>query len=142
MSEEYILELEHINKAFPGVKALDDVSLSIRRGEVRGLVGENGAGKSTLMKILTGVYPKDSGTIKIDGKEVRINTPLDAQKLGLSIIFQEFNLVNSLSIAENIFVGRLPKKGVKGIDWKAVYRQAGEWLAKVGLSEDVTKKVG
>ena len=69
MSEEYILELEHINKAFPGVKALDDVSLSIRRGEVRGLVGENGAGKSTLMKILTGVYPKDSGTIKIDGEE-------------------------------------------------------------------------
>lgn len=142
MSEEYILKLEHINKAFPGVKALDDVSLSIRRGEVRGLVGENGAGKSTLMKILTGVYPKDSGRIKIDGKEVKIHSPLDAQKLGLSIIFQEFNLVNSLSIAENIFVGRLPKKGIKGVDWKTVYHQAEELLEKVGLSEDVTKKVG
>lgn len=142
MADDYILELEHISKVFPGVKALDDVSLSVKRGEVRGLVGENGAGKSTLMKILTGVYQKDSGIIKINGKEVKIDTPLQAQQLGLSIIFQEFNLVNSLSIAENIYVGRLPKKGIRGIDWNAVENMSREWLDKVGLSVDPLQKVG
>lgn len=142
MAEDYILELEQISKAFPGVKALDHVSLSVRRGEVRGIVGENGAGKSTLMKILTGVYQKDSGTIKIDGKEVNIENPLQAQKLGLSIIFQEFNLVNTLSIAENMYVGRLPRKGIRGIDWKRVEEMAKEWLDKVGLPVDPLRKVG
>ncbi|WP_373216090.1 sugar ABC transporter ATP-binding protein [Ruminococcus sp. 5_1_39BFAA] len=142
MAEDYILELQNISKEFPGVKALDRVSVGIRRGEVHGIVGENGAGKSTLMKILTGVYQKDTGTIRIDGKEVKIENPLQAQKLGLSIIFQEFNLVNSLSIAENIFVGRLPVKGIRGVDWKEVYRLAGEWLEKVGLHEEPSKKVG
>lgn len=142
MADEYILELEHISKSFPGVKALDDVSLFVKKGEIRGLVGENGAGKSTLMKILTGVYQKDSGTIKINGEEVKIETPLQAQQLGLSIIFQEFNLVNSLSIAENIYVGRLPKNGIRGIDWKAVETMSREWLDKVGLSVDPLQKVG
>lgn len=142
MDKKYILELEHISKEFPGVKALDDVSLKLEQGEVRGLVGENGAGKSTLMKILTGVYQKDSGTIKINGENVKIETPLQAQQLGLSIIFQEFNLVNSLSIAENIFVGRLPKKGIQGIDWKKVKSMAAEWLDKVGLHVDPLQKVG
>lgn len=142
MNNKYILELEHISKEFPGVKALNDVSLALEEGEVRGLVGENGAGKSTLMKILTGVYQKDAGTIKINGENVKIETPLQAQQLGLSIIFQEFNLVNSLSIAENIFVGRLPKKGMKGIDWKKVKSMAAEWLDKVGLHIDPLQKVG
>ena len=106
-ADDYILNLNHITKTFPGVKALDDISLKVRRGEVLGLVGEYGAGKSTLMKVLAGVIPKDSGTIEINQREVKITSPLEAQKLGLSIIFQEFNLVNSLSIAENLFVGRL-----------------------------------
>ena len=142
MGAEYILELEHISKEFPGVKALDDVSLALKKGEVRGLVGENGAGKSTLMKILTGVYQKDAGVIRINGKEVKIETPLQAQQMGLSIIFQEFNLVNSLSIAENIFVGRLPKSGIQGIDWKKVRAMASEWLEKVGLHVSPLQKVG
>ncbi|WP_394926626.1 sugar ABC transporter ATP-binding protein [uncultured Robinsoniella sp.] len=140
-TDDYILNLSHITKTFPGVTALNDISLKVKRGEVLGLVGENGAGKSTLMKVLAGVISKDSGTIEIDQKEVRISSPLEAQKLGLSIIFQEFNLVNSLSIAENIFVGRLQKKGIRGIDWKKIYEEAGILLKKVGLSIDPREKV-
>lgn len=138
---EEILRLEHIYKSFPGVKALQDVSLSIGKGEVRGLVGENGAGKSTLMKILTGVYEKDEGKIVISNEEVKISNPLEAQKHGLSIIFQEMNLVDNLSIAENIYVGRLPKKGIKGIDWNAVDKQAMELIKRVGLTEKTSTKV-
>lgn len=139
--EDYILQLENISKSFPGVKALTDVTMRVKRGETMGLVGENGAGKSTLMKILTGVYQRDSGEIRIDGQNVKIANPLDAQKLGLSIIFQEMNLVDSLSIAENIFVGRLPKKGVAGVSWKEVMRRAEELLEKVGLKKDPAVKV-
>lgn len=95
--------MRHISKSFPGVKALDDVGFSVAEGEVRALVGENGAGKSTLMKILNGNYKKDEGQILIDGKEVDITDPLVAAAHGISIIFQELNLVDQLSIAENIF---------------------------------------
>ena len=102
-------EMRHISKSFPGVKALDDVGFSVAEGEVRALVGENGAGKSTLMKILNGNYKKDEGQILIDGKEVDITDPLVAAAHGISIIFQELNLVDQLSIAENIFAGRLSK---------------------------------
>ena len=137
-----ILKLENISKAFPGVKALSSINLDIQRGEVRGIVGENGAGKSTLMKILTGIYKKDEGRIIIGGEEVEIKSPLHAQQLGLSIIFQEFNLVNSLSIAENIFVGRLVKSGIWGVDWKKINRNAAELLESVGLRLDPTTKVG
>ena len=139
--EDYILELTDISKAFPGVKALSHVTMEVKRGEIMGLVGENGAGKSTLMKILTGVYQRDSGSIRINGTEARISNPLEAQKLGLSIIFQEMNLVDSLSIAENIFVGRLPKKGIWGIQWKEVQRNAEELLEKVGLKKNPGVKV-
>ena len=92
--------MRHISKSFPGVKALDDVGFSVAEGEVRALVGENGAGKSTLMKILNGNYKKDEGQILIDGKEVDITDPLVAAANGISIIFQELNLVDQLSIAE------------------------------------------
>ena len=102
-------EMRHISKSFPGVKALDDVGFSVAEGEVRALVGENGAGKSTLMKILNGNYKKDEGQILIDGKEVDITDPLVAAANGISIIFQELNLVDQLSIAEDIFAGRLSK---------------------------------
>lgn len=141
-SEMAILKLENISKSFPGVKALIDIDLDISKGEVRGIVGENGAGKSTLMKILTGIYSKDVGIIKIDGLEYEIKSPLHAQQLGLSIIFQEFNLINTLSIAENIFLGRLPRTTVMGINWKQINQDAIALLKKVGLSINPTTKVG
>jgi len=104
-----IVLMEHIDKSFPGVKALSDSRFELLSGEVHGLVGENGAGKSTLMKILTGIYKKDSGTIKINGKEVDIDSPKTAQKFGISIIHQELNLMPHLTAAQNIFIGRESK---------------------------------
>lgn len=137
-----ILELKHIEKSFPGVRALNDISLQIRIGEVRGIVGENGAGKSTLMKILTGIIKKDSGEIVIEGETVEIQSPIHAQKLGLSIIFQEFNLINSLSITENIFMGRLKKKKELWINWAERNKEAAAILKQVGLEIDPSIKAG
>ena len=104
--QEYIVELEHINKSFPGVKALDDVSFNLKSGEVLALVGENGAGKSTLMKILSGVYTRDSGDITLFGERIDELTPKKAQALGVAIIHQELNMCGHLTVAENIFLGR------------------------------------
>ena len=104
--QEYIVELEHINKSFPGVKALDDVSFNLKAGEVLALLGENGAGKSTLMKILSGVYTRDSGDIKLFGEKIDELTPKKAQALGVAIIHQELNMCGHLTVAENIFLGR------------------------------------
>lgn len=109
MSDEFILEVRGICKSFPGVRALNDVSLSIKRGEVHALVGENGAGKSTLMKILSGAYTKDEGEIILRGQRVEIDNPAHAQELGISIIYQEFTLAPHLSVEANIFVGREPR---------------------------------
>ena len=116
--------MRDISKRFPGVLALDNVSLSIERGEVHALLGENGAGKSTLMKILSGAYKKDAGEIIFDGQPVQINSPRQAQELGVSIIYQELNLVPQLSVAENIFLSSLPMKNPACIDWKHVYSDA------------------
>lgn len=104
--QEYIVEIEHVNKTFPGVKALDDVSFNLKSGEVHALLGENGAGKSTLMKILSGVYTADSGSISIFGERVSELTPKKAQEIGVAIIHQELNMCAHLSVAENIFLGR------------------------------------
>jgi len=134
-------DIEHISKSFPGVKALDDVSFSVAEGEVRALVGENGAGKSTLMKILNGNYKKDAGRILIDGQEVQITDPLVAAANGISIIFQELNLVDNLSIAENIFAGRLAKSG-RLVDWKDINRKAKELLNRIGFDADPRTEVG
>lgn len=97
-----ILEMKHIVKTFPGVRAVDDVSISVKKGEVYALLGENGAGKSTLMKILDGIQPADSGEIIFDGQKVNIKSPSDALKLGISMIFQELNPIPELTIAENL----------------------------------------
>jgi ribose transport system ATP-binding protein len=107
-TQEVILEVENVSKGFPGVKALDCVSFDLRKGEVHALVGENGAGKSTLMKILSGVYQPDSGTIRYKGKEVIFSDVTQASKAGIGIIYQELNLIPHLSVAANIFIGREP----------------------------------
>ena len=108
---ETILRMTGIQKYFPGVHALDNAQLEVREGEVMALVGENGAGKSTLMKVLTGIYPSDGGTIEFFGKHVDIHGPRDAQALGICIVHQELNLMQHLTVAENIFIGREPMKG-------------------------------
>ena len=109
---EIILKMQGIQKYFPGVHALDDAQLEIRSGEVMGLIGENGAGKSTLMKILTGIYPKDGGTIEYFGEQIEINGPKDAQDRGICIVHQELNLMQHLTVADNIFIGRESTKGI------------------------------
>ncbi len=109
---ETILRMHGIQKYFPGVHALDDAQLEVRAGEVLALVGENGAGKSTLMKILTGIYSKDAGTVEFFGKEIELHSPKDAQSLGISIVHQELNLMQDLTVAENIYIGREPMRGL------------------------------
>lgn len=136
-----VLELERINKSFPGVKALTDVSFSLRAGEIHALVGENGAGKSTLMKILSGAYKKDSGSIIFEGKEINIHSPRHAEELGISIIYQELNLFNNLSVAENIFVNRQPER-LGTVNWKKMNREAQDLFRRMGIDDiDVTQKV-
>jgi len=108
---EAMLEMLGIQKYFPGVHALDDCRFDLRAGEVHALIGENGAGKSTMMKILSGVYTKDGGTVKLDGKEINVKGTLEAQHLGISIIHQEINLMQDLTVGENIYIGREPMRG-------------------------------
>ena len=108
---EVILTMKGIDKSFPGVHALDHVDLEVRRGEVHALMGENGAGKSTLMKVLTGIYSKDSGTITYEGREVEFHNPKEAQEAGIVIVHQELNMMNHLTVAQNIFIGREFMKG-------------------------------
>lgn len=120
---EDILRLKGINKSFPGVKALTDMELTIRKGEVHALVGENGAGKSTLMKIISGAYHKDSGTMWFDGKEVEVTSPKQSERMGISIIYQELNLIERISVAENVFIGRYPMKNGM-VQWKKMNTDA------------------
>lgn len=141
MENKTFFEMRGISKTFPGVKALDNVGFSVAEGEIRALVGENGAGKSTLMKILNGNYKKDCGQILIDGKEVDITNPQVADANGITIIFQELNLVDELSIAENIFAGRLAKRG-KLVNWKELNAKAKVLLDRVSFDVDPRKLVG
>ena len=108
---DVILSMRDVDKVFPGVRALDKAQFELRAGEVHALVGENGAGKSTLMKILSGVYTKDGGTVLLDGKEIDVQNTLEAQHLGISIIHQEINLMQDLTVSENIYIGREPMRG-------------------------------
>ena len=136
-----VLEMHEIRKTFPGVVALDGVDFELRRGEVHILLGENGAGKSTLMKILSGAYQKSAGRVTLDGAEVEIRNPAHAQGLGISTIYQEFNLVPHLSVGENIFLGREPRGWPGLIDRRAVNRQAAEVLGRLGLKLDPRRPV-
>lgn len=130
---EYILEMENINKSFPGVKALDNVSLKVRPGTVHALMGENGAGKSTLMKILFGMYSRDSGTIKINGEEVELLTPQESMDHGVSMIHQELQPIPMMTIGENIFLGNYPLGKFNLIDHNHMYEEAKGYLEKVDL---------
>ena len=136
MADAPVLEMRHIRKTFPGVVALDDVDFELRRGEVHILLGENGAGKSTLMKILSGAYQKSAGQIILDGAEVEIKNPKHAQTLGISTIYQEFNLIPHLSVGENIFLGREPAQLPGLIDQRAIFQAATRALAGLGLTLD------
>jgi len=127
-----ILHIEHVSKRFPGVQALQDVQLDVRKGEILALVGENGAGKSTLMKILAGVYRPDKGTIEIEGKQVVIDSPEKARALGISIIHQELNLAPNLKVAENVFMGREPHTLLGWIDFGKMEQDTQKVLDQVG----------
>ncbi|WP_226669572.1 sugar ABC transporter ATP-binding protein [Metabacillus litoralis] len=134
-----MLVMDGITKEFPGVKALSNVHLNLYPGEVHALMGENGAGKSTLIKVLTGVYTIEEGTVTLEGKNIKVSNPLDAQDLGISTVYQEVNLCTNLSVVENIFIGReIMKRG--RINWKEMNRQAKDLLkTRLNLDIDVTK---
>jgi len=134
-----VLAVRGLSKAFPGVQALDDVSLSLREGEVRALIGENGAGKSTLIKLLTGVHRPDAGEITLRGARVRFSTPLEAQHAGISTIYQEVNLIPLMSVARNLFLGREPRTRFGLLDMGRMHREAEEILRSYGVRVDVRR---
>jgi ribose transport system ATP-binding protein len=132
-----IVEMKGISKAFPGVQALDKVDFSCRAGEVHAVVGENGAGKSTLMKVLAGAYHPDTGSIRYRGEEISFTSPRDAQRHGIAIIYQEFNLLPDLTVGENIFLGREPQKRMGFIDNTQLYEKAAALLEGLGMNLDL-----
>ncbi len=134
---EVILEMKAIDKSFPGVHALDHVDFEVKRGEVHALMGENGAGKSTLMKVLTGIYTKDSGTIIYEGKEIEFHNTREAQAAGIVIVHQELNMVGHLTVAQNIFIGREFKKGIR-IDDKKMNEEAHKLFNRLNIDIDPT----
>lgn len=141
---QVVLQAREISREFPGVRALDNVQLTLRCGEVHALMGQNGAGKSTLIKVLTGACLPTSGTIELDGKLIQPQSPLDAQQCGISTVYQEVNLCPNLSVAENIFAGRYPRhtwlRG-GGINWKAINQRAQMVLEKLEIHIDVTRQL-
>ncbi len=140
---EHVLELKHVTKTFPGVRALDNVHFSLRRGEIHALMGENGAGKSTLIKVITGVYQPDAGEILIDGEPAEIRTPLDSQRYGIAAIYQHVTCYPDLSVTENIFIGhekinRLTRK----IDWREMHGRAEDLLGQLDADFDPRTSMG
>ncbi|HSV58923.1 MAG TPA: sugar ABC transporter ATP-binding protein [Variovorax sp.] len=141
-ADSSVLVLSGIHKRFAGVAALQDVQLTLRAGEIHALMGQNGAGKSTLIKVLTGVYTIDAGEMRLAGAPIRPASPLAAQRLGISTVYQEVNLCPNLSVAENIFSGRYPRRSLAQgwrIDWAAVNRRARELLARLDVDIDVSR---
>ncbi|MEV7038978.1 sugar ABC transporter ATP-binding protein [Amycolatopsis sp. NPDC051061] len=139
MTTAPVLEVAGVTKRFPGTLALDDVSFTLRPGEVHALVGENGAGKSTLIKVLTGVYQPDEGEVRHLGEPVTFKRPIDAQRAGISTIYQEVNLVPLMSIAGNVFLGREPRTKAGLVDWSRMYADARELLKGYGIDDDVKR---
>ncbi|HTO02881.1 MAG TPA: sugar ABC transporter ATP-binding protein, partial [Opitutus sp.] len=141
MTDAPLLTLRGLHKRFPGVVALDGVDFTVRAGEIHALLGENGAGKSTLIKVLTGVYSADAGEISLNGQRIAPASPHDAENVGISTVYQEVNLVPSLSIAENLGLGRQPGR-FGFINWPATRRHARTALARLGLDLDVNQELG
>ncbi|SCP99706.1 sugar ABC transporter ATP-binding protein [Anaerobium acetethylicum] len=140
MGDVYKLQLENISKSFPGVKALDDVNISLRPGTVHAVVGENGAGKSTLMKIINGLYKRDAGRVILDGKEVSFSGPMESADAGIAMIYQELNFFPELSIAENIFMKRQPGKA-GWVKWQDMMERAKKILEENDLPYDPRTKI-
>ncbi|NBI90307.1 sugar ABC transporter ATP-binding protein [Lachnospiraceae bacterium] len=135
---DVILTMKDIDKSFPGVHALDHVNFEVKKGEVHALMGENGAGKSTLMKVLTGIYTKDSGSITFEGKEVEFHNTREAQDAGIVIVHQELNMLGHLTVAQNIFIGREFKKGI-GIDDKKMNEEAAKLFERLHIDIEPTE---
>ena len=143
MDNNVILTMRGITMTFPGVKALDNVDFTLRRGEIHALMGENGAGKSTLIKCLTGINAFEAGEIHVDGIEGAVvnHSTLDAQKKGISTVYQEVNLCPNLSVAENLFIGREPKTKLGTIDWKTMIKKSQKIVEDLDLNVDVTQNL-
>jgi ABC-type sugar transport system ATPase subunit len=140
--ESPVLELRAVSKTFPGVRAVDNVDFDLRPGEVHGVVGENGAGKSTLIRIIGGVIQPDDGELLVDGRPVTVLSPQDAQNLGVSVIHQELEVHPALSVTENVMLGRLPRRRLGWIDWRAAERETASVLESMGLEIGPRTKVG
>lgn len=140
MDDHVILKAENITKTFPGVKALDGVTLELRSHEVLALLGENGAGKSTLIKILAGVQPPNSGSITLDGRPVHFRNPMDAKEAGIAVVYQELANVSELTVAENLFINRYSGK-TKFLNWNQLYQEAEKIVAAIDLNIDVHKQM-
>ena len=139
---KYLLEMKEIVKVFPGTVALDKMNFNLRPGEIRAVVGENGAGKSTLMKILSGAYSKTSGNIVFEGKDIDLDSVKESQELGISMIYQELENITKLSVAENVFLGRLPKSTIPAfVDFRKLFKETGELLKEYGLDIDPKAKL-
>jgi len=138
---EYLLEVEHVSKAFPGVLALDDVQFRLQRGHVHALMGENGAGKSTLMKIIAGIYTPDSGSFRLKGQEIRLTSPLDALRYGIAMIHQELNLMNYMTVAENIWIRREPRNSLGFIRHDEMRRRTRELFERLDIAIDPDMEV-
>lgn len=138
MQKEIVLSMRNISKTFPGVRALHNVDFTLNKGEIHALMGENGAGKSTLIKVLTGVHSKDSGQIYIEGKEITIKSPSDAQNLGISTVYQEITLCPNLTVAENMFIGR---GKYSFVNWRSMKKKTAEILTKLNIPARATQQL-
>ena len=136
---EYKLELKGVCKSFPGVKALDNVQLSLRPGTVHALMGENGAGKSTLMKCLFGIYRMDAGEVILDGKKIEINNPDEAMKYGIAMVHQELNQCLERNVIDNLFLGRYPKNSLGVVDEGRMKKEASDLFRKLGITVNLTQ---
>ncbi|MCM2369126.1 sugar ABC transporter ATP-binding protein [Aporhodopirellula aestuarii] len=140
MTSPVLLEIRDLRKGFPGVQALAGANFNVQRGEIHALMGENGAGKSTLIKVLTGVHSRDAGEVRFDGQSIEPRAPVQAEALGISTVFQEVNLIPHLSVAENITLGRQPRR-FGFIDWRRVRESAQAAIARLGLSLDINREL-